>query len=179
MSTRSSRGFITTVVLLGLFILLLAESSATTVDASANGCKKVEGRVNITSVPSGCSSPLHMCGEGTIKGDIKGQVSVATTWMGLSALLPEMPPASPLPGMSNAYVIFMTADTVFTTADGTLTSQDATTLSGLTGEYAEVITITEGTGSYAGATGTIIAAGTSSLESGSASGTYSGNICFN
>ena len=160
MSTRSSRGFFITVIVLGLVVMLLSGSSAT----AADGCKRVEGKITVAP-----SAQCPMCGVGTIKGDIKGEFAVATTWMGSSANVPEIP---------NPYVVFLTADTVFTMRDGsTLSSQDATTLSAGTGEYAEIVTITGGTGSYAGATGTLVTTGTVSLATGSASGTYNGKIC--
>jgi hypothetical protein len=71
--------------------------------------------------------------------------------------------------------VFLTADAVFDTPKGTITTKDAITLSPMSGEYAEVDTIIGGTGSYADATGTFVATGTSDAKG--AKGSYSGKIC--
>ena len=126
-------------------------------------CKKVEGQVTVEPVSGECSSP-YGCGAGTIKGDIKGTISVVTTSFLTSADTPT------------TGVVFMTADAVFTTSSGTLLTKDAITLSSTGGEYAEVDIIVGGTGSYAGATGTLTATGGSTAQG--ASGTYSGQICL-
>lgn len=159
MSSRALRKSVSTVILLGLVVLLMAAGGA-----GAGGCKTVQGKVTLQPVtdPAQCSS-VYGCGTGTIKGDLRGTFDVVTTSFVQSL------------DFATTGVVFTTADTVFTVLGGTLLSKDAVTLSMFSGDYAEVITITGGTGVYQGATGTLTAAGGTTATG--ASGAYRGTIC--
>lgn len=166
MSVRAIRRLGPVICIMGLLVAFVATGSAGAVVASKGDCMKVSGKVTLGPVPPAeCDSPLGLCGEGQVTGHLKGEVFFSATEYLMSADTPA------------TGVVFVTGNAVFTTRCGTLTTKDAITraIDG-NGEYAEVNTVVGGTGCHAGATGRFVASGKTTAEE--ASGTYTGEICF-
>lgn len=135
--------------------------------AQAAGCQSVSGKMTLVPVSGAdCASPVGVCAVGEFKGGIAGTLSFTAT---------SVVPTADTPTTA---VVLVTGDNLITTKTGTLATKDAiaqrTTGSG---DFAEVDTIVGGTDVYAGATGSLTATGTYSVETGGEA-RYSGEICL-
>ena len=150
-----------------LIVLVGAPPAMAPTTAGADSCQAVAGKFAVHRIdPSGCSSPVGLCYAGESHGSIQGQNLLTVTNVTL-----EPPDA---PGM-----LLLIGNNVITTRFGTVHSRDfILQAQGAPGEpvdFAEVDTIVEGTGGYAGITGRVTSTGTSAGDA--AEGTYFGHIC--
>lgn len=143
-------------------MLLTPNSKAT----SAARCRNVRGHLVSQSSTTDCPSPIALCAEGHFYGGIIGDLKLVAT-----TLTPTQD--TPLTG-----VFLYTADDVIKTREGDIYTKDAGALNlapGSTGDDMSIVTITGGTGEYAGATGRLRAYGTFSGTTGEFN--YEGEIC--
>jgi hypothetical protein len=152
-----------------LFAVLVAAVifSAPAGNASAAAkCKNVRGHITSHTVTENCNSPIALCAAGQLYGAIRGEFFLVAT-----SLTPTQD--TPVTG-----VYTFTGDNVIKTKDGDIYTKDAGVLNltpGSTGDDVSIVTITGGTGAYAGATGRLRAPGTFSESGGEFS--YEGEIC--
>jgi len=124
------------VVNTGLVVLAVA-ALATVAEA---GCKPVNGHSETQIVP--CPAPL--CTQGRVIGGLQGSLSLTAT-----GLMPSGPTGMPT-------VFFFTGQSVIEAKDGSvLTGTDTGAIDFATGKVATLITWTDGTGKFAGASGQI------------------------
>ncbi|HEX8558260.1 MAG TPA: hypothetical protein VF668_09170 [Pyrinomonadaceae bacterium] len=134
--------------------------------AAAAKCRNVRGHVTSQTVTENCPSPISLCAAGQFYGAIRGELLLVAT-----SLTPTQD--TPVTG-----VYMYTADDVIKTKEGDIYTKDAGALNltpGSTGDDVSIITITGGTGAYAGATGRLRASGTFSDAGGEFS--YEGELC--
>jgi hypothetical protein len=129
-------------------------------------CKTIFAVQHDRLVTEGCTSPIGFCAGGTFKGT---QVFRGNFFF--SALSFDPIPSDPLgrlvvPGVST-----------YTTDDGALTISDVSVFDTTRGTFAGVGRITEGTGSFAGATGDIFTTGRVSPDVLSFTTEMTGEIC--
>lgn len=152
----------TAVTLFALVLSLLAVVPA----SAAPDCRTLHGRftVQLESGP-GCDSPVDLCGSVEWRGSLHASSYFIATGIATTDQTP------------NTGVILVTGDNVITLEDGQLFSQDAVLLATTPGgEFAEIDTITGGTGAFEGASGKIVATG---VSSGSvAEGSFVGEVCW-
>ncbi len=99
-----------------------------------------------------CTSPIPFCTEGTLAGDLEGNVHYN--------ILSLNPISNPLPKLAN--VVRYLADSTWFLEDGTVQIEEVGVfdpLPGGTGRFASVQVITGGTGAFVGATGELTLAG--------------------
>jgi len=130
-------------------------------------CKTIFAVQHDKLVTEGCTSPIGFCAAGTFTGNhgFNGNFF-------FSALSFDAIPSDPLarlvvPGIS-----------IYTTADGTLTISDVSVFDIPRGTFAGVGRITEGTGSFAGATGDIFTTGRVAPDGQTFTTDMTGDICF-
>lgn len=134
--------------------------------AAAPKCKNVRGHVTSHTVTENCPSPIALCAAGQFYGAIRGELFLVAT-----SLTPTQD--TPITG-----VYMFTGDDVIKTKEGEIYTKDAGALNltpGSTGDDISIVTITGGTGAYAGATGRLRASGTFSETGGEFS--YEGELC--
>jgi hypothetical protein len=134
--------------------------------SSAAKCKNVRGHVTSQTLTENCASPIGLCAAGQFYGAIRGELLLVAT-----SLTPTQD--TPVTG-----VYMYTADDVIKTKEGDIYTKDAGALNlapGSTGDDISIVTITGGTGAYAGATGRLRASGTFSEAGGEFS--YEGELC--
>ncbi|HLM58718.1 MAG TPA: hypothetical protein VK422_21620 [Pyrinomonadaceae bacterium] len=148
-------------------VLVAALFSAPAGSASAAArCKNVRGHVTSHTVTENCSSPIALCAAGQFYGAIRGEFFLVAT---------SLTPTQDTPATG---VYIYTGDTVIKTKEGDIHTKDAGALNltpGSTGDDISIVTITGGTGAYAGATGRLRASGTFSESGGEFS--YEGEVC--
>ena len=150
------------------FAVLVAAAlfSAPAGKAAAGKCKNVRGHVTSQTVTENCPSPIALCASGQFYGAIRGDFLLVAT-----SLTPTQD--TPVTG-----VFIFTGDGVIKTKEGDVHTKDAGALNlapGSTGDDVSIVTITGGTGAYAGATGRLRASGTFSEAGGEFS--YEGELC--
>lgn len=134
--------------------------------SAASRCKNVRGLVTSHIVTENCPSPIGLCAGGQFYGAIRGELFLVGT-----SLTPTQD--TPVTG-----VYMFTGDDVIKTKEGDIYTKDAGALNltpGSTGDDISIVTITGGTGAYAGATGRLRASGTFSETGGEFS--YEGEVC--
>ena len=134
--------------------------------SAAAKCKNVRGHVTSRTATENCPSPISLCAAGQFYGAIRGELFLVGT-----SLTPTQD--TPVTG-----VYIFTGDGVIKTKEGDIFTKDAGALNltpGGSGDDISIVTITGGTGAYAGATGRLRASGTFSDEGGEFS--YEGEIC--
>jgi hypothetical protein len=134
--------------------------------SSAPKCKVVRGHVTSQTATENCASPISLCASGQFYGAIRGDFFLVGT-----SLTPTQD--TPVTG-----VYIFTGDNVIKTREGEIYTKDAGALNltpGSTGDDISIVTITGGTGAYAGATGRLRASGTFSEAGGEFS--YEGELC--
>lgn len=157
---------IATAILLAVSLTAAALLSAPAGKAAATKCKNVRGHVTSQTLTENCPSPIGLCAAGQFYGAIRGELILVAT-----SLTPTHD--TPVTG-----VYMYTADDVIKTKEGDIYTKDAGALNltpGSTGDDVSIITITGGTGAYAGATGRLRAYGTFSEAGGEFS--YEGELC--
>ena len=159
-------GRIATTTLLAVSLAAAALLSAPAGKAAAAKCKNVRGHVTSQTVTENCASPIDLCAAGQFYGAIRGELLLVAT-----SLTPTQD--TPVTG-----VYMYTADDVIKTKDGDIYTKDAGALNltpGSTGDDVSIVTITGGTGAYAGAMGRLRVSGTFSDAGGEFS--YEGELC--
>jgi hypothetical protein len=134
--------------------------------AVATKCKNVRGHVTSQTVTENCPSPIGLCASGQFYGASRGELLLVAT---------SLTPTQDTPATG---VYMYTADDIIKTKEGDIYTKDAGALNltpGSTGDDISIITITGGTGAYAGATGRLRASGTFSDAGGEFS--YEGEVC--
>ena len=134
--------------------------------SAAAKCKNVRGHVTSRTATENCPSPIGLCAAGQFYGAIRGELFLVAT---------SLTPTQDTPATG---VYMYTADDVIKTKEGDIYTKDAGALNltpGGSGDDISIVTITGGTGDYAGATGRLRAYGTFSDEGGEFS--YEGEIC--
>jgi hypothetical protein len=127
-------------------------------------CHAVHGRLEIVANEPTCGSPIYLCANAFLHGTIQAY----TDFIGTSSV--------PTVDTAATGVVLLTGDNVFHTNDGDFFTKDAIVLATTGGgEFAEIDTITGGTGEYEGATGSITATGT--FVNGVGHGRYYGTVC--
>jgi hypothetical protein len=147
-------------------LVAVALGSAPVGKAAAAKCKNVRGHVTSQTVTENCPSPIALCAGGQFYGAIRGELFLVGT-----SLTPTQD--TPVTG-----VFIFTGDGVIKTKEGDISTKDTGALNlapGSTGDDVSIVTITGGTGAYAGATGRLRASGTFSEAGGEFS--YEGEIC--
>ncbi len=152
-----------------LFAITVAAAAALTPPAgaaSAAKCKVVRGHVTSQTTTENCPSPINLCAAGQFYGAIRGELFLVGTSL------------TPTQDTPTTGVYMFTGDDVIKTREGDIYTKDAGVLNltpGSTGDDISIVTITGGTGKYAGATGSLRAYGTFSEAGGEFS--YEGEIC--
>ena len=162
MLTRNTLAKLLVVAASVLLTLVLASGGV----LAASQCKKVNGKLTLQSLPpNACATAVGVCAGGTFSGDLTATFMFAGSQFITST---DTPTTS---------VALLTGNNTITTATGILMTKDAIVLetSG-NGDFAEVDTVTGGTGEWAGATGTIRANGLFTAANGG-QGEYIGEIC--
>lgn len=134
--------------------------------SSASKCKNVKGHVTSHTVTENCTSPIGLCAGGQFYGPIRGELFLVGTSL------------TPTQDTLVTGVYIFTGDGVIKTKEGDINTKDAGALNltpGSTGDDISIVTITGGTGAYAGATGRLRASGTFSETGGEFS--YEGELC--
>lgn len=145
------------------FALLLIETSAAADDAEHGRCKPVRGTFELST--SSCSAaPAGLCGEVVWHGSLEAKSSFIATAQIATA------------DTSATNVVLVTGDNSLVVRGGSLNTKDAVVfrLAGA-GDFAEVDTISGGSGDYAGASGAWRAVGT--FHDNQGHGSYEGEIC--
>jgi hypothetical protein len=150
------------------FFAVLAAAALVSAPAgkAAAKCKNVRGHVTSQTLTANCPSPIGLCASGQFYGAIRGELLLVAT-----SLTPTQD--TPVTG-----VFMYTADDVIKTKEGDIFTKDAGALNltpGGTGDDVSIVTITGGTGAYAGATGRLRVSGTFSDAGGEFS--YEGELC--
>jgi hypothetical protein len=150
---------------LGLAAALSAVALASLPAAAAPKCTRVHSHLFLEASPDPtCGSPIALCATATLRGSLKAD----TEFVGTSFVTTVDTPATA--------VVVLTGDNVFHTTQGDFYTKDAIVLSTVgAGEFAEVDTVTGGTGAWAGATGRLTATGT--FANGVGEGIIEGEIC--
>ena len=152
-----------TMLVLGAIAAITIISTQT---LAASGCKQVNGKFMLQPVSGpDCVSSVDICAIGSYSGAIKGSSAFTGT-----SLIPTV-------DTPTTAVVLLTGDNMIETKGGTLLTKDAIVLQ-TTGarEFAELDTITGGTGEWAGASGQLTATGTFNAATGG-QGVYSGEVC--
>ena len=134
--------------------------------SAASKCKNVKGHVTSHTVTENCPSPIGLCAGGQFYGAIRGELFLVGT---------SLTPTQDTPATG---VFIFTGDGVIKTKEGDIFTKDAGALNlapGSSGDDVSIVTITGGTGGYAGATGRLRASGTFSEAGGEFS--YEGEVC--
>ena len=154
-------------VLFAVSAFAAVTSSAPTGNAAAAAkCRNVRGHVTSRTVNENCTSPIGLCAAGQFYGAIRGELLLVAT---------SLTPTQDTPATG---VYMYTADDIIKTGEGDIYTKDAGALNltpGSTGDDISIVTITGGTGAYAGASGRLRAYGTFSDEGGEFS--YEGELC--
>lgn len=137
----------------------------------AETCIRVQGPFETTQVtPPECQSPVFTCTHGILHGDIEGEYDFT-----MLTLDPSPSPAHPT-------AFTFTGESTITTADGIAYAKDTGDIEFKVGEpspFRTVVHIVDGTGSFEGVTGTLVATGGLDLIAGTGEGEYVGELCRN
>lgn len=156
-SSNSTRVKAVAVAVLVVITLVVVSQGA----LAESNCRRVRGVFTLTPFVEGCNSLVGLCATGTFRGDIKGN----SEFTGTSFTTVE--------GTATQLVV---GDNAIHTTNGDLTTQDVIVLStNEAGDFAEVDTITDGSGEWSEATGVLKAIGTFTAAGGQ--GAYVGEIC--
>lgn len=127
-------------------------------------CHAIHGSVSLGLAQGPCDSAVGLCAAGELRGVLHGNSEFVGT-----AFLPNADTAT-------TSVLTLTGDNVIHLPGGDLFTKDAIVLATAgNGEFAEVDTITGGTGTYTGATGRFVATGFFGPAGGE--GVYHGEVC--
>lgn len=155
-SRRLGLGLVGLFLAVGLFSL----------EASAEArCRTFRGWFFSEAAPDGCQGAL--CTKGVLYGGLNGQYALTVQQM-----FPTGDPEIPT-------VFFYTGKSHITLRFGDLIGTDAGSLNldPASGKFTALITLTEGSGRYTGATGHLIVKGTTDMTTGLTAGDYEGEYC--
>lgn len=125
----------------------------------------VSGAFSSTMLPAEwCDSPVGLCTEGDLGGDLEGEYDFTATQM-----IPLYPAEDP-------YVFMVIGESVIYTDEGELHSVDIGTMNNATGELRNMIHIVDGTDEWEGASGFLSVTGTLNPETFAIEGDYNGFV---
>ena len=144
--------------------VLAASAMALVYADAAEACvSRVSGDFSSYMLPEAdCDSPVGLCTEGTLGGDIEGDYDFTAT-----AIYPLWPADDP-------YLFLVVGESVIYTDDGELYSQDYGTMNYATGELYNTITFTGGSEDWEDVLGSLIVSGTLDFTTGVIDGSYRG-----
>ncbi len=136
-----------------------------------NPCKQVRAKEHAVRATEGCTSPVGFCVEGVITGGgwINGKTKA--TILGLA-------PSVGLPGIEPETTLSVVGDRTMVTSHGTLTLRFTAVFDTVRGEFSELLRVTDGTGRFLGATGTLYLTGRLKADGISFEGDFTGVICL-
>lgn len=139
--------------------------------ASGEGgrCQAIKAKEHAVLVTEGCTSPVGLCVEGVITGGGWINGTTRATIVGLA-------PSVGLPGIEPETTLSAAGDRTIVTSHGTLTLRFTAVFDTARGEFSELLRITEGTGKFLGATGTLFLNGR--LSGISVEGDFTGAVCL-
>lgn len=153
----------------GLFLVAVAAAlviAGPHIDARQE-CKPIVGRFEASVVPPpDCTATLPLvCTGGRVWGGLQGEYFF--TMSSAAAADPTVP-----------FINFFTGQSLITIdGSGTLQALDTGTIDFVGGGFASLITVTGGSGAYAGATGQLRVTGVFDPAAGTTAGQYRGTVC--
>ena len=147
---------------------------------------RFESRVVDPSDPDACTSPIGFCTDGTVIGGLRGTFRLTVeTFIFVSELSSRTDPLELMP------FAFIVGESVIQVKDdddddddddrltggSTLTGIDTGALDTVEGQIATLLTFTEGTGTFEGASGHIVISGVADEATGINIGEYRGEVC--
>jgi len=158
---------------LGALLLLLVQpiTFAQVYSAFAEGdrCQLIRAKEHAVLVTEGCTSPVGLCVEGIIAGG--GWINGKT-----QATILGVAPSVGLPGIEPDTTLSVAGDRTIVTSHGSLTLRFTAVFDTARGEFSELLRVTEGTGKFLGATGTLYLTGR--LSGISVEGDFTGEVCL-
>ena len=145
-------------------LLLIAAPAVAFADTQ---CKPILAVQRDVLVTDGCSSPVGFCAAGTFKGNHGFRGAFFFSAVSFDPILSDPLGRLVVPGIST-----------YTTDDGVLTISDVSVFDTARGTFAGVGRITQGTGSFAGATGDIFTTGRVQADGVSFITDTTGEICL-
>jgi hypothetical protein len=157
-----------------LSAFLVSTGLVIAITAQAEECKQIHAQVVVAQTTTNCDSPVNLCTEGTIDGN---QGLHGTTFFRADSLA-----AGPSTAPDAASTISYSGVLHITTDYGTLRSRDVGILNQSTdtptGGFASAFgLVLEGTGRYAGATGSFFA-GAKTIDGQFVTTVFTGEFCF-
>ncbi|HEV8361332.1 MAG TPA: hypothetical protein VGR28_12845 [Candidatus Thermoplasmatota archaeon] len=150
------------------FLAAIAIVAVAGVALAQSDCRHVAGTfVNQGVPPPACTSPVLFCTHGDLSGDLEGDYDFV-----MQTQTPNL--AGPPVTMD------FTGDSTITLADGTMVAHDVGTITfrvGALSPFETHVGIYDGSGAYAGASGSLVATGGYDLVTSQGSGTYQGTTC--
>ncbi len=162
-------------IFLGALLLVLVQPSSSSQVYSASGegdrCQRIRAKEHAVRVTEGCTSPVGFCVEGVINGGgwINGKTSA--TILGLA-------PSVGLPGIEPETTLSVAGDRTIVNSQGTLTLRFTAVFDTARGEFSELLRVTDGTGKFLGATGTLFLTGQLSADGISIEAEVTGVVCL-
>lgn len=153
------------VPVVGFLPVLLAGASVV-----AAQCVPVAGgftSVGVVGPP--CGSPILLCTDGTLTGDLAGKYDFT-----MASLAPALAPGDPL-------LFVFTGTSLITTGAGQISAEDQGKLRfnpAGPSPFVTLVQVKSGSGAFAGATGVIVATGELDFSTNKAVGAYTGALCF-
>jgi hypothetical protein len=170
-STASSPVRVSLATLLLVLIHLMSFAQAYSASGEGKRCQQVRAKEHAVRVTEGCTSPVGFCVEGVIAGGgwINGKTKA--TILGLA-------PSVGLPGIEPETTLSVAGDRTIETSHGTLTLRFTAVFDTARGEFSELLRVTDGTGKFVGATGTLYLMGRLSADGISIEGDFTGEVCL-
>jgi hypothetical protein len=160
---------------LGALLLVLVQpiSFAQVYGASGEGdrCQQVRAKEHAVRVTEGCTSPVGFCVEGVITGGGSINGKTKATILGLA-------PSVGLAGIEPETTLSVAGDRTIETPHGTLTLRFTAVFDTVRGEFSELLRVTDGTGKFLGATGTLYLTGRLGADGISIEGDFTGVVCL-
>jgi len=160
---------------LGILLLVLVQLIwfAQVCSASGEGdrCHQVRAKEHAVRVTEGCTSPVGFCVEGVISGG--GWINGKT-----NATISGLAPSVGLPGIEPETTLSAAGDRTIVTSHGTLNLRFTAVFDTARGEFSELLRVTNGTGKFIGATGTLYLTGRLSADGISIEGDVTGEVCL-
>lgn len=132
-------------------------------------CKRVEGRLTSVSVTQDCTN-ANGCFAGVITGDRSIRGTFRAVAFGFA-------PSVGLPGLEPESTLSFAGERTIETAQGTLRLRLTGVFDTARREFSELERVTDGTGRFEGATGTLWLAGTSNADATAFEALVTGQLC--
>jgi hypothetical protein len=157
--------------LLLVLVHLMSFTQAYSASDIGKRCQQVRAKEHAVRVTEGCTSPVGFCVEGIISGGgwINGKTKA--TILGLA-------PSVGLPGIEPETTLSVAGHRTIETQHGILTLRFTAVFDTARGEFSELLRVTDGTGKFLGATGTLYLTGRLSADGISIEGDFTGVICL-